>query len=870
GETIVTRPLTMVVSLKCLGPCPTVDKDSTVLKVPEEPHLYVDGADDNKNHNNNTNDDVVNIDVLQNKHLPQKPHNSWSQKYSPKCDVSAKEVSSAVKRAKTWQCKQEIADVYCQQQEGKLYNLDLTNYCPNRGKDKGHYYGCYKDSNSQRALDGGFVDLPDNSPQKCIEHCYRSGQKYAGLQYGKECWCGSSYGKHGSKLEEAHCFTKCPGNASETCGAYLTNKIYGTGVQAVIRHNAPLEHAHLNKTTLRIKIVFVLTVSGRAVRQVARLLRIIYSPDHFYYIHVDKRQEYMYRELLPLEQCFSNVMLTRHRFSTIWGGASLLQAHLSFLRELFDDKPAWNWDYYINLSESDYPIKSLSQLVDFLTAYKGLNFLRSFGKNVPRFIKKQGMDQTFHECENHLWRVSERPLPRGIVFDGGSDWIGLWWEFAHYSLYSKDPLVTGLKQYYKYSLLPVESFFHMVLQNSVFCTQSVDNNLHLTNWRRKQGCKCQYRHIVDWCGCSPNDIKISDIERLLHYETKPVFFARKFEAIVDQEVINTLDRNFHGFLYPGLSSLSSYWQNAYHHLDKDTKVRDADLTIYSSVIRQAMDQLAESDPSCTLKPEKVLEAHIYNQADHFHGLLVLSSVLLKETNMSTMLEVHVEQKHYYTVVDAKASSGRLLSLEVGSDFDMKEQIFRNYGSLLGPYDDISLRHEWSPGTELTVSIAWVDPTNEIAASYDIVIPNEHHIGTQKPVLFRPLRPGIWKACFLITPLTFFNNKPISTAEILRSHKGPLGLYTSTNFTEFMTYLKLTESPQLRLEAFNNSRRTGADLNLWVDSLTRLFWVVRQMCIVNSTATCSSLKECHASPWSSQSPDLKSDMRYIGSKIPVIS
>lgn len=65
----------------------------------------------------------------------------------------------------------------------------------------------------------------------------------------------------------------------------------------------------------------------------------------------------MYRELLPLEKRFSNMMLTRHRFSTIWGGASLLQAHLSFLKELFDDKPDWNWDYYINLSESDYPIK---------------------------------------------------------------------------------------------------------------------------------------------------------------------------------------------------------------------------------------------------------------------------------------------------------------------------------------------------------------------------------------------------------------------------------------------------------------------------------------------------------------------------------
>jgi hypothetical protein len=37
----------------------------------------------------------------------------------------------------------------------------------------------------------------------------------------------------------------------------------------------------------KIKIVFLLTLNGRAVRQVYRLIKAIYSKDHFYYIHVD-------------------------------------------------------------------------------------------------------------------------------------------------------------------------------------------------------------------------------------------------------------------------------------------------------------------------------------------------------------------------------------------------------------------------------------------------------------------------------------------------------------------------------------------------------------------------------------------------------
>ena len=60
---------------------------------------------------------------------------------------------------------------------------------------------------------------------------------------------------------------------------------------------------------------------------------------------------------------------------------------------------------------------------------------------------------------------------------------------------------------------PTQSFFHTVLENSVHCETMVDNNLRLTNWNRKLGCKCQYKHIVDWCGCSPNDFKPSDLPR---------------------------------------------------------------------------------------------------------------------------------------------------------------------------------------------------------------------------------------------------------------------------------------------------------------------------------------------------------------------
>lgn len=38
----------------------------------------------------------------------------------------------------------------------------------------------------------------------------------------------------------------------------------------------------------KVKIAFLLTLNGRAVRQVHRLLKSLYDKNHFYYIHVDE------------------------------------------------------------------------------------------------------------------------------------------------------------------------------------------------------------------------------------------------------------------------------------------------------------------------------------------------------------------------------------------------------------------------------------------------------------------------------------------------------------------------------------------------------------------------------------------------------
>lgn len=52
----------------------------------------------------------------------------------PKCEISGKEAISALSRAKSKQCRQEIAEIYCQHKQEKLMPEQVTRFCPLEGK----------------------------------------------------------------------------------------------------------------------------------------------------------------------------------------------------------------------------------------------------------------------------------------------------------------------------------------------------------------------------------------------------------------------------------------------------------------------------------------------------------------------------------------------------------------------------------------------------------------------------------------------------------------------------------------------------------------------------------------------------------------
>ncbi|EFA12734.1 xylosyltransferase oxt [Tribolium castaneum] len=782
--------------------------------------------------------------------------------FRPECEITGKEAVSAIHRAKSQNCKQLIANVTCKSLAGTLYPKRLTGSCPNGGKIAGKALGCFKDENNYRLLSGYFgVNKKSNSPEYCIQLCLQSGFEYAGVQYSHECFCGNDEPLSTFKLPDSSCNMKCPGDPHATCGGYYTINVFQTGIKKFVPQVANTESPPSHEN---VKIVFLLTLNGRALRQVKRLLKILYHTRHFYYIHVDVREDYLFRELLPLERRFPNIRLTRRRFATIWGGASLLEMLLSCMSELLDTP--WTWDFVLNLSESDYPVKQISALERFLGANRDRNFVKSHGRDTQRFLQKQGLDKTFVECDRRMWRVADRRLPEGIQMDGGSDWIALSREFVSYVAKSGDDLVGGLRQVFRHTLLPAESFFHTVLRNSRFCDSYVDNNLHVTNWKRKLGCKCQYKHVVDWCGCSPNDFRPDDWARIQSTQPRQLFFARKFEPIINQAVLLKLELWLFGLDKPSRSvtNLHSYWQSVYHHLDLSPAIDDGLRTVTSSVGRVWSKTVTNATCSVT-----ILRATSFHTKDLYKYTLVHFT-----TSDSADIEVAFRPINMTYLVAPSTLTKRIEELAVSSDYDQKEQISRNFPRILSPYSEPVLVYKFAAsGASVTHNITclWLDPIGQLVEISDISIEESALIGHSKPNLKHPHRPGSWtvkliyhqtllaEVKFLITPLEFYSGVPLGVKQARLIHGGSVSRPLTDNYDRF---IENSDEGILKGVSVSNSNKTGKELQDWIDSLFSKFYVIEKSCAVGRTEVCGvQVEECRRTSWSSFAPDPKS---FIGS------
>ena len=67
-----------------------------------------------------------------------------------------------------------------------------------------------------------------NTPEFCINACKEKGFKFAGVEWGKQCFCGNTEPAVDKKVPGTECNMVCPGDSSILCGASWRMNIFST------------------------------------------------------------------------------------------------------------------------------------------------------------------------------------------------------------------------------------------------------------------------------------------------------------------------------------------------------------------------------------------------------------------------------------------------------------------------------------------------------------------------------------------------------------------------------------------------------------------------------------------------------------------
>lgn len=207
------------------------------------------------------------------------------------------------------------------------------------------------------------------------------------------------------------------------------------------------------------------------------------------------------------------------RYSYTWGSSSQLYIHLSCMASLFlieQERPDLKWDYLINLSGYDFPIKRLKDAQKILGKRKEKSFLEYYPGTSHDLSQRYHPRRVILECKKEqpisadlqmellLKDVEYNKVEKYIQttpkylknYSKGSQWFILHRDHVWYflsSIKANDLLSI------KYTFSPEEVYIHTILANSWFIKEISKNNLRMEGARIGPACfSCQDLSVDEW------------------------------------------------------------------------------------------------------------------------------------------------------------------------------------------------------------------------------------------------------------------------------------------------------------------------------------------------------------------------------------
>jgi hypothetical protein len=329
----------------------------------------------------------------------------------------------------------------------------------------------------------------------------------------------------------------------------------------------------------------------------------------------------------------------------------------------------------------------------------------------------------------------------------------------------------------------------------------------------------------------------------------------------------------------------SYWQNIFHVSDLSPKPDPAVVTLATVLSESAIQVFG-------LQIENLEDVSSFHYDDMFEGIVLTFKAVVGDDNndeeeekVENLFEAFVRIKNPETNIEFRRGE-----LAVGTDFDPKELLFRNFFSAFGPLSKPVLRYDFveSVASNINVSakIVWKDPVGRIARIDRIEVLNNSDIRDSVELKTgSTLFPGIWtvlfvieteknvaaKIPFLVTPLLPINDE-LSNEDYLKS------LHRVTTSSQNVVYVEkdrnVDQNDLLVRQAELNAEKVGTELRNWISELAASFYSVESVCRHSENKfennkfenmiddpKLAMMPKCVDSEWSTFYPDAKSEIDF---------
>ncbi|XP_061345217.1 beta-glucuronosyltransferase GlcAT14B-like [Gastrolobium bilobum] len=297
------------------------------------------------------------------------------------------------------------------------------------------------------------------------------------------------------------------------------------------------------------RIAYLISGSVGDGDSLKRTLKALYHPRNQYAVHLDLEASPQERLNLfnfvrnePLFAELGNVRMVVKANLVTYRGPTMVTNTLHAAAILF--KEGGDWDWFINLSASDYPLVTQDDLLHTLSSIpRHLNFIEhtsDIGWKEDQRAKPVIIDPALYSVNKSdvFWVTERRSVPTAYRLFTGSAWMMLSRQFVEYCLLGWDNLPRIVLMYYANFLSSPEGYFHTVICNAEeFRNTTVNHDLHFISWDNPPK---QHPHFL-----SENNY-----QSMVESNTP---FARKFgrnEPLLDKIDTELLGRNAHGYV-PG-------------------------------------------------------------------------------------------------------------------------------------------------------------------------------------------------------------------------------------------------------------------------------------------------------------------------------